>query len=116
MYDVLNELCDPVACESDEDYQADDLCRRAASTRAGRISPAAVGLVFDVDRYQRDREPSSESECYDAANSADCEDVTVILGYIHRGLQHQHTERYPGNPGDEADNGEDTEDGKYYRG
>ena len=119
---VLDPLADPVAGESDEDNQTDDLCGRACVPsvgRARRIPPPAaatrsaiVGLILDVDRYQRDGEPGPENQCHETADGADKKNVTETLGNVHCRLQHHHTERDAWYPADEANDSENTKQGE----
>ena len=97
---VFDPFGDPVAGECDEDDQADDFGRRAATTGgACGVGAAVVGRVFDVDGDEGDAVPGAEGEGNEAAQSADGEDVAVVFGDIHGCLEHENAEGNARDPG-----------------
>lgn len=104
---VLQPLAEPVHRECDVHDQPDDRGPAAAAVGTRRIDSAAVGFVRDVDGDQRHGEPGRECDCCDTPESAHEEDVSMVSGNVHRGLEHQRAERDPRDPAYEADDGED---------
>ncbi|KFY62481.1 hypothetical protein V496_04569 [Pseudogymnoascus sp. VKM F-4515 (FW-2607)] len=105
--DVLEDLGDPVTRKGDEDDEPDDLGPRAVAVDAARL---VAGSVLGVHGDEGDGEPGAECGGDDAADEGDDEDVTVVLGDVDDGLEHQHREGDAWDPRDEADDVEDGED------
>jgi hypothetical protein len=113
MCGILDPLGNPVGGESDEDEQANDSTLTTASHAlvTGRVAP---WFVFDIDRYQRDREPRAEGCCEQTTEERNEVDVAIGLGDVDRRLQHQNREWDSRDPGNEADDCEDAEDEEHY--
>lgn len=104
MYNVLQDFRDPVCREGNEDQKTDDLCARA-TTDSSATGWVLTRFVFDVNRYQCDREPCSKGCCDQASEEGYEVDVAVSFRDINAGLQHEDGEGNTWDPGDEADAG-----------
>lgn len=110
---VLQPLTYPVHGKCHIDDQADDLGGTASAIGTGRIGAAAIRLVGDIYRDQRDGKPRGECHRDQASDGTDQEHVPVGPGHIDRRLQHDDTEGNARDPADEADGREDAEDQEH---
>jgi hypothetical protein len=107
-------LRDPVHRERYKHQQSNDLRTAASHSRATtrRVGSTLVRLVFDVYRDQSNRIPCPERSSKYSSNERDEVDMSELLRYIDTGLQYEDREWDTGDPGNEADDGEDREEEK----
>lgn len=110
MHGILQPLAQPVHGKGHIDDEADDLGGTASAIGTGRICAAAIRLIRDVYRDQRDREPGRKGHGDHASDGTDQKHVPVGPRHIDRRLQHDDTEGDAWDPADEADCREDAED------
>lgn len=105
---ILEPLRDPVHCESDKDYQPNDLGMAAAPIAAGRI--AAGRLEFGIDGHQCDGVICPEGSRNQTADKAYQINMAVFLADVDGSFEHQRRERDPLYPRPETKGHEQAED------
>lgn len=109
MYRVFKPFREPVGDKGDVGNETRHFGVAASPSCAARLAVAG-GRVLDIDGGECNGKPSCVRGPNESSKKTDQVDVTIVIGDMNRGLQHEGAEGYPTNPGYEGDNHDDDKD------